>query len=165
MNRPLRILVAEHDENDFQLLRRAFDDVGVEVPIRFVRDGGEAIDYLTRKDPLRYPESCPNVLLLDLNMPGLNGFDVLRWLRTKPELSRLLVFAFSSSEAAEDVHRAYELGADSYIGKPESPEEFLETVRDMERLWLRLNATPECGSACEFPEEAERGPDLDRQSP
>jgi CheY-like chemotaxis protein len=148
MSRPLRILVAEDDENDVLLLRRAFREVGSEVPIRFVRDGEQAINYLKRKDPTRHPQSCPTMLLLDLNMPRFNGLDVLRWLRTKPELSRLLVVVFSSSEKAEDIRQAYELGADSYIGKPQTVEEFLETVRDMENLWLRLNATPECGFVC-----------------
>jgi CheY-like chemotaxis protein len=150
MNRPLRILVAEDNENDVLLLRRAFQQAGVNVPIRFVRDGEQAINYLTRKDPVRFPQAYPTVLLLDLNMPVLNGFDVLRWLRTKPELSRLLVVVFSSSGEAEDVRHAYELGADSFIPKPCTQEEFLETVRDMEKLWLRLNATPECGFACEL---------------
>ena len=155
MSRPLRILVAEDNENDALLLRRAFDRAGVEVPIRFVRDGEEAISYLKRKDPQRYPQTCPTLLLLDLKMPGTNGFDVLQWLRTQPALNRLLVVVFSSSEETEDVRRAYELGADSYINKPQNPHEFLETVRDMEKLWLRLNATPECGFDCETNAEAE----------
>jgi CheY-like chemotaxis protein len=155
MKRPLRILVAEDDENDVLLLRRAFDRAGVEGPIHFVRDGEQAINYLKRKDPSRFPQTSPTLLLLDLKMSALTSLDVLRWLRTQPGLNRLLVVVFSASEAGEEVRRAYDLGADSCLTKPQDLEEFLEVVRDMETLWLRLNATPECGFVCEATAEGD----------
>jgi DNA-binding response OmpR family regulator len=148
MKRPLRILVTDHNEEQAHRLQLAVDRAGVEVPIRFVRDGNETIAYLKQQDPLKNPQNCPTLLLLELKGPRSSGFEVLRWLRTQRNLGGLLVVAYCASEDPDTVRRAYELGADSCIRKPENSEELLEAVRDMEKLWLRLNATPECGFVC-----------------
>jgi CheY-like chemotaxis protein len=146
MNKNLRILVAEDDPNDTLFLQRAFAKAGVEVPVRFVRDGQEAIDYLQQKEPFAdakaYPR--PTLLLLDLNMPRLDGFEVLDWLRQQPHLGKPLVVVFSSSPAPEDRNRASTLGAHAYLVKPADPRAFVTVVRELEQYWLRFNDASEC---------------------
>ena len=130
----MRILVAEDDPCDVFLLKRAFSKAGVSVPIHFVRDGQEAIDYLQRKPPfVNGSHTLPTLLLLDLNMPRLNGFDVLKWLRRQPTFKQLPVFVLSSSALEQDRRQAYALGANSYMIKPNDPDQltvFAQTLRD-----------------------------------
>jgi CheY-like chemotaxis protein len=138
-----RILVAEDDENDIMLLKRAFFKAGFDVPIHFVRDGQETVDYLEGKPPFN-PEThpLPTMLLLDLKMPRLNGFDVLEWLRGQPHLSRLPVVVFTSSDQPDDRRRAQGLGVDSYLVKPQDPQQFMNMVRQMENYWGKIGACP-----------------------
>ncbi len=146
MASPLNILVAEDDPNDILLLKRAFSKARVRASIQFVQDGQEAVDYLKKRllPLLQHAYSLPALLLLDLKMPRLDGFEVLEWIKQQPELNRVLVLVFSSSPDPEDMRRAYDLGADAYASKPHDLQEFFEVVRQMEQYWLRLNATPEC---------------------
>jgi two-component system response regulator len=81
-----------------------------------------------------------------LKLPGLNGLQVLKWLRRQGQFKELLVVIFTASENPDDMRKAYELGADSFLIKPKEPEEMAELLRDMEERWLRIHATPECGS-------------------
>ena len=99
-------------------------------PVRVVTDGQEAIDYLRGEPPFmdRGTHPMPQLLLLDLKMPRLNGFEVLSWLKTQPGLRRLLAIVFSSSAEAGDINRAYDLGANSYLVKPHATEQLLELV-------------------------------------
>lgn len=144
---PFRILVAEDEPGDTLLLKRAFEKSGSVLFAHFVEDGQKVIDYLKRKPPYEDANSypTPNLLLLDLRMPRVDGFDVLRWLRRQPKWRDLFVAVFTGSTQPEDVRRAYELAADTVTMKPSDPEEFTAVVREMQQRWLRLNATPECG--------------------
>lgn len=144
METPALILVAEDDPNDIMLLRRAFYKAGVEVPIRFVRDGQEVVDYLEGKPPFEDPHESPipTLLLLDLKMPRLNGFEVLEWLHRQAFLHRLPVVIFSASSEPEDRRRAYSLGAGSYVVKPQDPEEFMEVIQLLKRYWVDINYPP-----------------------
>jgi CheY-like chemotaxis protein len=146
MPRPLRILVAEDDPNDVAILKRAFARSGRAVSATFVRDGQEIINYLKKKPPFHEVHQSPTLLLLDLKLPGLNGLQVLKWLRRQGQFKELLVVIFTASENPDDMRKAYELGADSFLIKPKEPEEMAELLRDMEERWLRIHATPECGS-------------------
>src|SRR5882724_10527721 len=116
MQRSLSILVAEDLPEDAEILRLAFLSAGVNVPLHFVKDGVEAIEYLKGEQHFgdRSKHPLPTLLLLDLKMPRLDGFDVLDWLRLQPGLRRLLVVVLTSSDMPDDVNRAYELGANSY---------------------------------------------------
>jgi CheY-like chemotaxis protein len=141
----LKILVAEDDLGDVMLLRRAFAKAGVRAPIHFARDGQEVLDYLQGnapfQDPIRHP--LPNLLLLDLKLPGLDGFEVLEWLREQPGLRRTLVVVLSASKQMEDVNRAYALGANSYVVKPQDSDELVSVVKRLETYWLKINASSE----------------------
>src|SRR5436190_10942481 len=121
MDTPLSILVAEDELNDIRFLQRAFTKAGVKAPVYFAKDGREVIDYLQGKPPFENPVEypLPNLLLLDLKLPHISGFQVLEWLRQQPGLKRLLVVVVSSSRDPEDMTRAYTLGANAYIIKPE----------------------------------------------
>jgi len=146
-NRP-RLLVAEDDENDIALLNLALQRAGVRAHVRFVRDGQEALDYLEGVPPFsnrdHYP--FPTLLLLDLKMPRLNGFDVLRWLRQHPELNRLTVIILSASDLPSDVNLAYDLGANSYALKPNNPQKLTDLALSLERYWFEHHCFANCPS-------------------
>ena len=145
MNHAGRILVAEDDPTDVFFLQRAFSKAGVPVSLHFVRDGQEVIDYLRGDEPFRdrgmHP--LPQLLLLDLKMPRLNGFDVLDWLKRQPGLKRLLVVIFTSSEEAQDINRAYDLGANSYLVKPHAIDDLMRIIQRLESYWLEANKNPD----------------------
>ncbi|HSU54484.1 MAG TPA: response regulator [Candidatus Dormibacteraeota bacterium] len=146
MSAEFRILVAEDDENDRFFLRRAAEKAGVKNTIDFVNNGQEAVDYLSGteafSDRNAYP--LPTILLLDLKMPLLDGFDVLKWVREHPRLGRLPVIVLSTSNLQEDVDRCYNLGANSYLMKPTETGKLQETVIEITNYWLGLNRCPEC---------------------
>jgi len=139
-----KVLVAEDDPGDVFLLERAFASAGVPASLHFVRDGQEAIDYLggeaAYSDRTQHP--LPDLLLLDLKMPRLNGFDVLEWLRQQPGLKRLPVTVLTSSDQPQDVNRAYDLGANSYLLKPHSSHDLSDLVKRVQKYWLEVNLHP-----------------------
>jgi CheY-like chemotaxis protein len=114
------ILLVDDNPHDVILLRLAFRRVGIIDPIKLVKDGTEAVRYLKGEgiyaDRQAYP--TPTLVLLDLNMPQTSGFEVLKWIRAQAAFKRLVVVVMTGSKHNEDVQRAYELGADSYLVKP-----------------------------------------------
>ncbi len=142
----LRILVAEDDPNDAFFLERAFAKAGVDVPLSFVTDGTETLEYLEGQKAFadRAAHPLPTLLLLDLKMPRMNGFDVLKWLRERPGLRRLSVVVFSSSDDPRDVNLAYDLGANSYAVKPGSGAELLAFVRSLHQYWCERHCYGDC---------------------
>lgn len=138
------ILLAEDDPNDVLLIQRAFQKAGLFNALRIVRDGEQTIDYLSGRGMYaqrdRFP--LPFMLLLDLKMPGADGFEVLRWLRADPNLKRLLVVVLTSSTLQADVDRAYELGANSYLVKPVEFEQMVSMIQRFETYWAEINRTP-----------------------
>jgi CheY-like chemotaxis protein len=139
------ILVAEDLPDDVVLLKHAFAKAGVNAPLRFVADGQEAVEYLKGEnryaDRASYP--LPALLLLDLNMPRLNGFDVLKWVRGQTGLCRLPIIVFTSSEQPRDVNRAYELGANSYLVKPPVLGRLQQIAQHLGDYWLKVNLPPD----------------------
>jgi CheY-like chemotaxis protein len=151
------ILLVEDDENDVVLLQRAFQKGGMREAIKTVRDGQQAIAYLRGEgayaDRERFP--MPFLVLLDLRMPRTDGFEVLQWIRSEPELKRLLVVVLTSSNLQSDVDRAYELGANSYLVKPVGFEEMSNLVQRFDAYWSEINRVPTTSQA----------PDLARTEP
>jgi CheY-like chemotaxis protein len=139
-----QVLVAEDDPSDVFLLKRAFSSASVNATLHFVRDGQEAIDFLERESaPAAAGTSkMPDLVLLDLKMPRLNGFDVLSWLRKQPGLKRMLVAVLTSSDQSNDINRAYDLGANSYLLKPQDSKDLPDLVKRVEKYWLELNQSP-----------------------
>jgi CheY-like chemotaxis protein len=135
------ILIAEDDENDLLLIRRAIRKARLLNPVQIVRDGEEALQYLAGEgryaDRTRYPH--PFLVLLDLHMPKQNGFEVLRWIKSRPELQRLKVAVLTSSSDESDYTRAIELGAHSYFVKPGSLEEFTHLMVRIGGHWVLVD--------------------------
>jgi CheY-like chemotaxis protein len=138
------ILLVEDDPNDVVLIQRAFAKAGMKECLRIARDGQEAIDYLNGSGQYASRSSFPMpfLILLDLKMPGVDGFQVLDWVRSSPEVKRTLVVVLTSSNLQADVDRAYELGANSYLVKPVEFEEMASMVQRFEIYWSEINRMP-----------------------
>ena len=138
------LLVAEDDENDVFFLQRAFQQAKIGNPLHVVRDGQEAIDYLSGdgkfSDRTQYP--LPHLFILDLKMPRKTGLDVLGWLHEQSELRCLPVLVLSSSAQRTDIERAYELGANGFVVKPASLEKRVELAKLIGAFWLDFNEAP-----------------------
>ena len=137
------ILVVDDDDCAATLVSTVFERAGLVLPLQFARDGAEAIAYLSGEgafaDRTQYP--LPTVILLDLNMPRKNGFEVLAWLRQQPRLKRLHVYVLSASSQPEDIRRCYDLGANSYLVKPGNLEGLMNQANCL-LAWLRLSHFP-----------------------
>jgi CheY-like chemotaxis protein len=138
------ILLVEDEASDAFLIRKALQKGKIDSVILSVSTGDEAIQYLsgTGKYSQRDEHPLPELMLLDLQMAGGNGFDVLRWVRTQPELNEVLVVVLSSSEQLRDVELAYKLGANSFFVKPRDFDNFVETCRTLKEFWLKKNKIP-----------------------
>jgi CheY-like chemotaxis protein len=119
MNKPHSILVVEDDLNDTCLFKRAFSQAGIGAPVVFVRDGQEVIDYLSGEPPFedRSANPWPALVILDLVMPRVSGFEVLAWMRRDSTYSCIPVLAFSGIHNPTDISRAYSLGVKFFLLK------------------------------------------------
>ena len=148
MNKRQTILLVDDSENDLILMREAFTTAKCDTLLLDVRNGEEAITYLKGEGPYRernkYP--LPTAMLLDLNMPKKDGFEVLAWVRAQPGLKRLAIIILTASMRREDLERAFDLGATSFLVKPTE----LETLAAMMRClcdWLQINHFPSLNEA------------------
>ena len=145
MRKTETILVAEDDTSDAFFLKRAFAEVGIPTKLQFVRDGQEVLEYLLGQGQFanRLAHPGPDLLLMDLKMPRLDGFEVLDWVRQQPLLKRLPIIIFSSSAQNEDINRAYDLGANSYLVKPHSNEDLHALMEKLKTYWIEANNRPD----------------------
>lgn len=129
------ILLAEDDPNDVFFMQRALTKAGINSPLQVVRNGQEALEYLGGlgkfNDRGKFP--VPSLLLLDLKMPFVDGFEVLTWVRLQPALKQLPVIVLTSSAEDRDRQRAAELGANAYFVKPPTREMVEEILEFLER--------------------------------
>jgi CheY-like chemotaxis protein len=132
------ILYVDDEPDDIFFMVRACKRAGVEEPIESVSQGSEAIAYLSGTgkyaDRLRYP--MPRLILLDLNIPGVSGLDILKWIRSTPSVSRLPVLVLTSSSQESDVRLAQALGANGYLVKPGKIDELVRMIKAMRDYWL-----------------------------
>jgi CheY-like chemotaxis protein len=139
------ILLVEDSPDDALLIQRAFRKANLANPVELVRDGEDAVTYLSGAAPYedreRFP--LPVFMLLDLKLPRRSGLEVLAWVREQPALRRLPVVVLTSSRESVDVNRAYDLGVNSYLTKPVGFEALLEMVKNVNLYWLVLNENPE----------------------
>ena len=141
------VLLVEDNPSDVALTRRAFGKAGI-TGLVAVEDGKEALDYLFREGPhAERPAGQPSLILLDLNLPKLDGLAVLRRLREDERTRHTPVVVLTSSVEQDDVASSYALGANSYIRKPVEFERFAQAVEAIGNYWLRLNQTPVAGAA------------------
>ena len=132
------VLAVEDNPDDVVLLRRAFGKAAREVALHFARDGQEALDYLKGVDPFvdrkMYP--LPTLLLLDLKLPRIDGFEVMEWVRNQSELAGLKIVVLSSSGEPSDRARAKELGANAYHVKPNDPNAWAGMLEGLRMYWV-----------------------------
>ena len=138
------ILLAEDRQDDIDIILKAFERAGVSTPIHVVRDGEEAVQYL--KGDGRYYNRAeyplPSLFLLDLKMPRMDGFEVLKWVRAQPGLNTLPIVVLTSSDQIRDVNRAYELGANSFLVKRMEFNDARALSRMINDYWLKVSAQP-----------------------
>ena len=136
------ILVAEDDPNDQFLMQRELAKLAFPVQVRFVNDGEQTIDYLSalEKPDCQLPK--PDLMFLDLKMPMLNGFEVLEWMRKHGLGERMLTVVVSSSSMQADIDKAYDLGANAYLVKPGSLQEYVKVFRATGEFFLEYVQLP-----------------------
>lgn len=138
---PIDILLVEDNPGDVRLTREAFQEGQINNDLHVVRDGQAALDYLYRRG--EYAEADPpDLVLLDLNLPKVNGMEVLEEIKSDELLRRIPVVILTGSEAQEDVVQGYELHSAAYLTKPVDPDEFIDLVRSFEEFWFTLVKLP-----------------------
>jgi len=139
------ILLAEDNEDHVLLIRRAFRQARVMNPFHVVHNGEEVLNYLkgagVYANRAEYP--LPDLLLLDLKMPRKNGFEVLEWIRSQDSLRAMRVVVLTTSSELQDVNRAYQLGANSFLVKPGDFQQIVSLVQTLNTYWIRLDQAPE----------------------
>lgn len=147
MSKPAHILLVEDNRFDIELTLDAFRESRLLNTIQVARNGREALDYIFGNgqyaDREAYP--MPDLILLDLNLPGIDGHEVLRRIKMTPGLKRLPIIILTSSEEETDRALSYESGANSYLRKPVSFEGFLKVIDRVGEYWLTLNIGPPKG--------------------
>ncbi len=138
------VLLVEDEDADATLLCRGFEKIKILNRIVHLRNGDEALGYLAGVGPygdrLQFP--LPALILLDLNLPGLTGLQLLQWMRTRPAVRRIPVVVLTADEDPDTVGAAYDLGANSYLIKSAEPAHILRMVKAIQNYWLELNEAP-----------------------
>ncbi len=141
----VEILLAEDNQHDAELTIRELRKHNMANKLVHVKDGEEALDFIfgngtysSRKDSIHFPK----VILLDIQMPKVNGIEVLQIIKSDPRTMAIPVVILTSSKENPDVKRCYELGANSYIVKPVNFESFAESIRHLGFYWLLMNQPP-----------------------
>ncbi|HKP97630.1 MAG TPA: response regulator [Fibrobacteria bacterium] len=138
------IALVEDNEDDLYFMMRALKAAEIPNPLEILRTGGEAIEYLSGAgkfdDRIRHPS--PFLLLLDLKLPDISGFDVLRWIKTRANRQSLATIVLTTSGEAKDIERAYRLGANSFLIKPAGADRLLELVNALKEYWFVQNSFP-----------------------
>lgn len=133
------ILLVEDNPMDLDLTLRAFNKRKFSNTIQVARDGEEALAFFPRWEA---GEALPAVILLDINLPKVNGLEVLQRLKSHPDFRRIPVVVLTSSRENSDLKTAYDLGVNSYIEKPVSFNKFIEVAEHIELYWCLLNERP-----------------------
>ena len=138
------LLLIEDNPDDEALTIRALKKHNIANEIVVARDGEEALDFIYTRGRFagRDPDNPPQVILLDLKLPKIDGLEVLRQIRNHPATRRVPVVVLTSSNEEKDIISSYDLGANSYVRKPVDFEQFLEAARQLGLYWLVLNETP-----------------------
>jgi CheY-like chemotaxis protein len=140
----ITILMADDDEDDCLLAREALAESRLANELRFVKDGEELMDYLHQRgeyvQKLNSPR--PGLILLDLNMPKKDGREVLKEIKTDPNLRQIPVVVLTTSKAEEDIYKIYDLGANSFITKPVTFSSLVEVMKTIGKYWFEIVELP-----------------------
>ena len=145
-NLDLTVLVGEDNADDVFLLNHALKKARFANPVRFVSDGEEVMAYLQGEGKFadRAQHPFPGLLLLDIKMPRLDGLETLALIRNDPRYERLVIIILTSSNREQDINRAFDLRANSYLVKPARPEDLSGLLEQIRGYWLGLNHFPRC---------------------
>ena len=140
----MTVLMADDDAEDCMMTGKALAASGGVESVRFVGDGEELMDYLMRRgeygDPLTSPR--PGIILMDLNMPRKDGYAALGEIRSQPEIRRIPIVVFTTSNVEEDIRLSYERGASSFITKPETYQGLVEAMQGFGKYWTEIATLP-----------------------
>jgi len=136
------ILVAEDEPDDQFLIQRELKKLDFPVQVRFVNDGEQTIDYLSGVGKPGCPFPKPDLMFVDLKMPRLNGFELLEWMRKHGFCGRILTVVVSSSSLQQDIDKAYDLGANAYLVKPASLQDYVKLFRTTAEFFLEYAQQP-----------------------
>ena len=140
----ITILVADDDQEDCMLIRDAWHENRLANCLRFVSDGAELLDYLRRAG--KYADAAdaprPGLILLDLNMPRMDGREALGQIKGDPALRQIPVVVLTTSQAEEDIYRSYDLGVNSYVTKPVTFDSLVETIKVLGKYWFEIVELP-----------------------
>ncbi len=141
---PIDLMLVEDDENDVRITRRALKKSGLEGELIVTRDGQEALDYLFGRPPFDDParHRRPGLVLLDINIPKVNGIEVLRAIKEDPALRSIPILMLTTSTRQEDVAAAYAHGANGFICKPIQFSRFVEVIRALGEYWSLVARVP-----------------------
>ena len=138
------ILLVEDDDDEIHLMKKALAKGGLGNPLQIINHGGDVIPYFEGKGEYgnreQYP--LPGLMFLDLKLPGISGLYLLAWIKGNPEFRHIPVVVFTSSDDPEDLRRAYQFGANSYLIKPVAFEDFVDMIRVTGTYWITMNSTP-----------------------
>ena len=138
---PIEILLAEDAPGDVRLTFEAFKKTTIDSHLNVVKDGAAALDFLYQKGSYTDAKR-PDLIVLDLNIPKINGHEVLAQVKSDPNLKRIPVVILTSSNNPEDIQRAYNAHANCYLLKPNELKDFFEVIRAIEDFWLSLVKLP-----------------------
>lgn len=138
--RSITIIIADDDPEDRMLAEDALKESRLVNDIRFVEDGEELLEYLQHRGKYADPDDAPRpgMILLDLNMPRMDGREALREIKNDPELRRIPVVVLTTSKAEEDIYRSYDLGVNSFIIKPVTFDSLVNIMRVLETYWFEI---------------------------
>lgn len=143
-SQPIRILIADDDADDRILIADAFEESRLNNPVDFVEDGVELLEYLRQEG--KYADNpkgmLPGLILLDLNMPRMDGRTALQEIRSDPKLKRIPIVVLTTSKSEEDILKTYNLGVNSFITKPVTFDSLCDIVRILSRYWIEIVALP-----------------------
>ena len=139
--KPVNILIVEDNRADIRLIEEAFKEGKLYIDLNVAEDGVEAMAYLRKEDNYKDVNS-PDIILLDLNMPRKNGYEVLEEIKLDDNLKRIPVIIMTISKAEEDILKSYNLHANAYIVKPVDINQFTETIKSLEDFWFTIVKLP-----------------------
>ena len=137
----IQVLMVEDDPGDVDLTKEALKDSKLSMRIAVVEDGEQAVKYLRRQKPYENAPR-PDLILLDLNLPKMDGREVLKEIKCDPDLRTIPICVMTTSEAQADIQRAYGLGANCYVTKPLDLDQFIKVVHHVEAFWLTVVKLP-----------------------
>lgn len=141
----ITVLMADDDEDDRMLAKKAWEQCRLSNPLRFVCDGEELMDYLHQRGAYADPASAPRpgLVLLDLNMPKKDGREALKEIKSSEKLRNIPIVVLTTSKAEEDILKTYDLGVNSFITKPVSFTSLVDTVRALGHYWFSIVRLPQ----------------------